>query len=113
MPRDAIRKAQTAAKTYLEMRGYEIVEQNWRQSRNKVDIIAKKDGVVYFVAVHYELNDSKSSGPDAINASKLKQLQQAALAWVTDYKWQGKYRLSSIDIDSTNYAVLSFIDNEF
>jgi Holliday junction resolvase-like predicted endonuclease len=107
-----LRKAQAAAKTYLEMRSYEIVEQNWQQSKYKVDIIAKKDGVLYFVEVKYRPGDNPSSTLDSVTASTLKQVRLAASRWVMQYKWPGDYKLSSIDIDGANFAVLSFIDNE-
>lgn len=113
MPRDSVRKAQAAAKTYLEMRGYEIIEQNWHQSRFKVDIIAKKADVLYFVEVRYRANDDQTNGLDAVSASKLKQIRQAAQSWVEEYKWQGTYMLSSIEMAGPSYAVIGFIDNEF
>ena len=107
-----LRKAQAAAKTYLEMRRYEIVEQNWQQSKYTVDIIAKKDGILYFVEVKYRPTDSLSSSLDSVTTSKLKQVRLAASRWVTQYKWPDDYKLSSIEIDGANFAVLSFIDNE-
>jgi putative endonuclease len=113
MPREYIRKAQAAAKTYLEMRGYEIVEQNWQQSRYKLDIVAKKDNIIYFVEVRYRSSDNQSNVLDDISASKLKQIRQAAVGWVTEYKWQGEFRLAAIEIDGAHFAVLSFNDNEF
>jgi Holliday junction resolvase-like predicted endonuclease len=112
MPRDHTHRLQTAAKTYLEMRGYDIIEQSWHQSRYTVDIIAKKDDVVYFVNVKNVHSNNQETAADAVTASKIKQLQQAALSWVGEYKWLGQYRLSTVDIDSANLAVLGFIDNE-
>jgi putative endonuclease len=109
---ESLRKAQAAAKTYLEMRGYAIIEQNWQQSKYKVDIIAKKDGILYFVEVKYLPSNSLSSRLDTLTTSTLKQVRLAALRWVTEYKWTGDYKLSAIEIDSANFAVLSFIDSE-
>ena len=88
--RDSIRKAQAAAKLYLEMRGYEIIEQNWHQSRYKIDIVAQKDQLLYFVDVRYLSGDNPASGPETITATKIKQLRQAAISWTTEYKWQGE-----------------------
>jgi Holliday junction resolvase-like predicted endonuclease len=44
------RKAEAAARVYLEMRGFKIIEQNWRRPRAEIDIIAQKDGVVHYNA---------------------------------------------------------------
>lgn len=111
--RDVLRKAQAAATTYLEMRGYEIIEQNWRQSRHKVDIIAKKNELIYFVNVHYTSSDNLTNPVETVTAGKIKQMHQAALAWAVEYKWLGNYRLSTIDIDGPSFAVLSFLDQDF
>ncbi len=107
-----LRKAQAAAKTYLEMRNYKIVEQNWQQSKYKVDIIAKKNGILYFVEVKYRPSDSTTARLDTVTTSQLRQVRLAANRWVTEYKWPGDYKLSAIEIDGANFAVLSFIDNE-
>lgn len=110
--REFVRKSQAAAKLYLEMRGYEIIEQNWHQSRYGVDIIAKKKEVVYFVAVRCRSSDTPNNSLEAVTASQQKQAQLAATQWITEDKWSGAYTLAAIDIDNANFAVLSFTDSE-
>jgi putative endonuclease len=105
------RKAETAARNYLEMRGYEIVEQNWRRPRCEIDIIAKKDGVIYFVEVKYRRNNNQGSGLEYITASKQKQMQFAAFNWVSETKWSGDFRLAAVEVGGPNFAIMSFIDN--
>src|SRR3989344_4427179 len=43
--------AENIAARYLEGRGYEVVEKNYRKPWGEIDIIAQKDGVVVFVEV--------------------------------------------------------------
>lgn len=107
------RKAEVAAKVYLEMRGYAIIEQNWRRPRCEIDIIARKDGVIHFVEVKYRFKDDQGSGLDAITPSKLKQMQRAAWAWVDESKWRGEYVLSAVEIAGANFSVIGFIENVF
>jgi putative endonuclease len=107
------RQAETAAKVYLEMRGYEIIEQNWRRPRCEIDIIARKDGVIHFVEVKYRFRDDQGSGLDAITASKLKQMRRAAWLWIDESKWPGEYVLSAVEIASANFSVIGFIENVF
>lgn len=104
-------KAEQAAKVYLEMRGYEIVEQNYRRSRCEIDIVAKKSGVIYFVEVKYRQSDNQGSGLDYITPTKLRQMQFAAETWVDEYKWPGPYQLSAIEIAGSDFVVLSYIEN--
>lgn len=107
------RKAEQAAKVYLEMRGFKIVEQNFRRPRCEIDIIASKDEVMYFVEVKYRRNDHQGGGLEAITASKLKQMAFAAEIWVQEYKWAGAYQLAGIELAGPEYSVMGFIDNVY
>jgi putative endonuclease len=107
------RKAESAAKVYLEMRGYEIVEQNWRRPRCEIDIIARKNGVIHFIEVKYRFNDEQGGGLEAITSTKLKQMQRASWVWVDEYKWRGEYVLSAVELAGADFAVISFVENVF
>jgi putative endonuclease len=106
-------RAELAAKVYLEMRGYRIIEQNWRRPRCEIDIVAEKDGVIHFVEAKYRLSDGQGSGLEAITATKLKQMKRAAWVWVDEYKWRGEYMLSAIELAGPDFAVLSFVEDVF
>lgn len=105
------RKAEAAASVYLEMRGYKIIERNWRRPRCEIDIIALKDGVISFVEVKYRRNDYQGSGLDAVTPSKLLHMRRAAWAWVDETKWKGEYVLSAIEVAGSNFTILGFIEN--
>lgn len=107
------RKAETAARAYLEMRGFKIIEQNWRRPRCEIDIIALKDGTIHFVEVKYRFADEQGSGLDAITTTKLKQMQRAAWLWVDETKWRGEYVLSAVEITGPQFTILGFIENVF
>ena len=107
------RKAEAAARVYLEMRGFKVIEQNWRRPRSEVDIIAEKDGIIHFIEVKYRFKDDQGSGLDAITPTKLKQMRRAAWGWVEETKWHGEYVLSAVEIAGPNFTVLGFIENVF
>lgn len=98
---------------YLEMRGFKILEQNWRRPRCEIDIIAEKDGVRQFVEVKYRINDLQGGGLEAITTSKLKQMRRAAETYVEEHKYGGEYILSAIEIAGRDYTIISFIENVF
>jgi putative endonuclease len=110
---DTGHKAETAARVYLEMRGYEIIEQNWRRPRCEIDIIARKDGVIHFVEVKYRFNDKQGGGLEAITSTKLRQMQRAAWTWVDEYEWRGEYVLSAVEVSGPDFTILSFIEDVF
>ena len=103
------RKAESAAAVYLEMRGFKIIEQNYRRPRCEIDIVAKKDRVVHLVEVKYRRNNDQG-GVESITATKLKQMRYAAETWREDNKWNSELLLSAIEIAGPNFAVLSFVE---
>lgn len=107
------RKAEAAARAYLEMRGFKLLEQNWRRPRCEIDIIATKSGVIHFIEVKYRKDDSQGGGIDAINDDKLKKMRLGAWVWVDENKYRGEYVLSAIEIIGPKYSVISFIENVY
>ncbi|HVX48408.1 MAG TPA: YraN family protein [Candidatus Saccharimonadales bacterium] len=110
---DVGRKAERAAATYLEMRGYRILERNWRRPRCEIDIIAEKDSTIYFVEVKYRRDDAQGGGLEAVTPTKLRQMRYAATSWLAETKWRGPSQLAAIELSGPNYTVLSFIDDVF
>jgi putative endonuclease len=108
---DSGRKAEQAAATYLRMRGFTVLEQNWRRPHCEVDIIARKHGVVYFVEVKYRKNSAQGGGLDYITDTKLKRMQRGALSWVEEEKFRGEYLLAAVEVGGRDYVVEHFIDN--
>lgn len=103
--------AKAAAKLYLEMRRYHIIEQNWRRSKQQIDIVARKDNVIYLVTVYYHPDSAEPAAQvRALSATRVHQLQQAADSWVEENKWTGRYNLASVEIGDPNFAVISFAD---
>ena len=107
------RKAESAARAYLEMRGFRILEQNWRRPRCEIDIIAIRQNVIHFVEVKYRRDDNHGSGIDAINSEKLKKMRLGAWIWVDENKYKGEYMLSAIEITGNKFAVIGFIENVY
>ncbi len=107
------RKAERAAAVYLEMRGYKILEQNWRRPRCEIDIVANKDKVAYLVEVKYRKDLLQGGGLEAITEAKLKQMRRGAQTWVEESKWTGQYHLAAVEIAGKDFTVMNFIDNVY
>lgn len=107
------KKAETAASAYLEMRGFTILERNFRRPKCEIDIIARKDNVVHFVEVKYRRTDDQGSGFDAITNTKLRQMARGAHIWVDESKWHGEYVLSAVEVADADFVIMGFIENVY
>jgi putative endonuclease len=105
------RQAEKAAANYLESRGFQILESNWRTPWCEIDIIAQQNNTIYFVEVKYRRDSLQGSGFDYITPSKLNQMARAAESWVQQNKWLQSYQLAAIEVEGQDYTIMHFIDS--
>lgn len=101
-------EAEKVAAEYLQSQSFEIIEVNWKTPVCEVDIIARKQNVVYFVEVKYRQGSSQGLGLDYITPKKLQQMNFAASCWVQENNYDGDYELSAIEM-SADYKINNFI----
>lgn len=104
------RAAEGAAAEYLQSLGYAIVTQNWRTRWCEIDIIAQKEGVVYFVEVKYRRSNAWGSGLEYITPAKLRQMHIAARFWIANNRAQD-YRLSVAELTGQPPRVAEWLDS--
>lgn len=71
-------QAEVVAADWLRTRGYEIVDRNWQTKFCEIDIIANKEGRLYFVEVKHRKQPGQGGGVAAITPAKLRQMRFAA-----------------------------------
>lgn len=108
---DTGHRAERAAAGYLEMRGFEILELNWRRPRCEIDIVARRKRTMYFIEVKYRKNDAQGSGLEYVTDSKLRRMQRGAYMWVEENEYNGPYQLGAVEVGGTDFIVEHFIDN--
>jgi putative endonuclease len=111
LPTEIVRKAGLAAKVYLEMRGFEVIEQNFRRPRCEIDIIAKKNGIVQFIEVEYHKDYDVGGGANAVSISKMNQMHRGAMIWLEESKWHSDYLLSAVEVSGSDYQIMNFIED--
>lgn len=67
-----------AAADWLAADGHEIIARNWRTRYCEIDIVSKKDNVLYFTEVKYRKNDNFGDGLAAITNKKQQQMRFSA-----------------------------------
>lgn len=108
---DTGRRAEAVAVDFLTRKGCEIVGQNWRTRWCEIDIVAHRDGVVYFCEVKYRASASHGSGLEYITPQKLQRMQLAAQSWVQRQKWQGEYQLCAVEVSGSEFRITNVVKN--
>lgn len=104
-------KGERVAAEYLRQKGYEILEQNYRNKWGEVDIICRQkldtgsQKIEYrvFVEVKTKTEDIYGEPWEMINHHKLKQVENMGYLWCQEYGWEGLCRIDVVGVwlDST------------
>ncbi len=113
---------------FLEGKGFSVIDRNYRKFIGEIDIIAKKDKILYFVevkTVSRENSKGEESGTasqyraeDNIHPQKLKRLSRAINAYLServgdiDCVWQCDAIIVNLSI-SNKKAQVKYLENIF
>ena len=87
------------ASEYLLGRGYTLCERNVRTAYGEIDIVARKDGVTYFVEVKTRRTQTFGFPEESITPMKRDHLVNSAQAYLLDHpKLDGKWQIDVIAI---------------
>lgn len=105
------RIAENIAAEYLVRAGHTIIDRNWRTKFCEIDIISKRDDIIYFTEVKYRRNARAGDGLAAITSAKLKQMKFAAEIWAQKYQPNCDLRLAAISMTGNPPEVNEFLEN--
>lgn len=107
--------AERIARAYLETKGYEILDTNWRISHLELDIVARDGEEVVIVEVRSREGEGFAHPTDAISPQKMKNIITAAEAWVLYHGWNGdtRFDLILVTLLENNAYDLEHYDNAF
>lgn len=67
---------------HLRGSGYQILDKNFRGGKGEIDIVARKNGITYFVEVKARKVDSMVNPAEAITPDKKRRLKDAIMHWL-------------------------------
>lgn len=102
--------AENIVAKYLHANGYKLLEQNWRTRWCEIDIIAKKNEIVYFIEVKYRNSTAWGDGLAAITDKKLRQMTFAAEFWVNENNYSDDYRLLAVSVSGSPPKINEIIE---
>ena len=95
------------AAAYLKQSGYHILERNFRSGAGEIDIIAEKDGTVFFVEVKSSYVLDSNAAMEKISGEKIRRIRQTAESWIMENGFQGDVELLGIIVTSAGIQHLS------
>lgn len=96
---DLGRYGEQRAAIYLEDRGYQIIERNWRSASGEIDLIARQDDRLVFVEVKTRNGSGYGHPFEAITPAKVARMRRLAAEWCTKRQVSAiRVRLDAISV---------------
>jgi len=93
------RWGEQAAAEYLEKKGCQILERNFRAERGEVDIIARQDNVLIFVEVKARSSNRYGYPEYSVSPQKRRRLLSAAEKYVLAHPEFSAWRVDIIAVE--------------
>jgi putative endonuclease len=76
--------AEEIAACFLRMRGYSVLERNYRFLRKEIDVVAEKGGRLVFVEVKFRGSVARGLPREAVDARKMRHIVLAARGYLSE-----------------------------
>jgi len=90
---------ETIAGAFLAIKGYEILEKNYRFAGREVDLVARDGAFVVAVEVKLRRGGRYGSAAEAVDAKKLARLRVALAGIARESNWKLSPRIDVVAID--------------
>lgn len=103
------------AKKYLESKGYEILDENWRFQKSEIDLIALKDSIIVFAEVKTRKSNSFGEPEDFVDDRKQRLMTIAAdeYIYIMDHNGEIRFDIISILFDKFDKHSIIHIEDAF
>jgi len=95
---DLGKKGEQLAVEFLQKKGFQIIERNWRLGKNEIDIIARDGKFIVVVEVKTRTSNQLMEPETAVTRDKQKALVRAANAYVRYKNIDSEVRFDIISI---------------
>jgi putative endonuclease len=90
---------ETIAAAFLAIKGYEIIDKNYRYARREVDLVARVGGHIVAVEVKLRRGNRFGRSAEAVDARKLARIRTALTGMIKDTGWRLSPRIDVVAID--------------
>ena len=84
--------------SYLDQKGYLVLERNYRYGKAEIDIIARKNDLLLFIEVKTRTNINYGYPESFLSDSQAQRIIEAAEEYIFRNDWKGQIRFDIISI---------------
>ena len=99
---DVGREGEALAANFLQQKGYEIVDRNWRYGPKEIDIVARDGDTMVFVEVKTRSTLAFELPQEAVTKKKMKNLVEAADAYLIQHNIDLESRFDIVAVINGN-----------
>lgn len=92
------KEGEDLAAKFLEGKGFEIVERNFRHKHNEIDLIVRKKNWLVFVEVKYRTSSAFGYPEDFVDYKKARNVVDAAVEYQYKINWKGNVRYDIVSV---------------
>ena len=107
------KQGEAIAVEYLQNKGYIILEQNWRNHHQEIDIIATKENELVIAEVKCRSGTLLAEPYTAVNRNKQNLLIKAANAYIQKKNINMETRFDIVSITLGKETIIDHIENAF
>ncbi len=74
--------AEDAAVGFLEAKGYQVLERNYKNKFGEIDIIGRQNGIICFVEVKARHSINQGLPQEAVSAAKQRKISKVAVSYL-------------------------------
>jgi putative endonuclease len=89
-------KGENRAAAYLRLKGYRVLERNYRVPQGEIDLIVRRGDMLVFVEVKARKGDSHGTPLEAVSPLKVRRVSAAAAIYLSGY--QDSFAVCRFDI---------------
>lgn len=103
------------SRNYLELHGYEVMDENWCFGKAEIDLIVYKDKQIIFVEVKTRSGNGFGEPEEFVNAAKQMHMAAAATEYIhlMDFKGEIRFDIIAILINKKGDYNLRHIEDAF
>lgn len=105
-------EGESRAAAFLEEKGYQVIERNYRHKHSEIDLIVKKGDWLVFVEVKTRTSSAYGFPEEFVDEKKEEKILEGADHYLAQNNWQGsvRYDIVAISIVKGCYEIAHFED---